>query len=96
MAVTFTTFLAGSNIQYTFLDATSPIIGVSFLLILLRSYLKKYRSATTGSDPVGRRGVPVNSDPLLSVSVSVAQHLEVVSLVMEDTTAGKGPRGDVV
>ena len=82
MTVTFITFLTGQNIQYTLLDATSPVIGISFLLILLRLNFDKHGTSTASGDTISQRGASTNY-PLRSINVSVAQHVDVDSELSE-------------
>ena len=74
MTLTFATFLAGYNIQYTLLDITSPVIGISFMLILLRLNADKHGSRTSGSGASGQPGALTNY-PLRSISFAVAKHV---------------------
>jgi len=94
MTVTFATFLAGSNIQYTLLDATSPVIGISFLLIMLRLNLNRHGSTTASNNTFNQRGASSGSYPLRPINVSVAQRVD-VDLDLENGTAGKRSYGDV-
>ncbi|KAF9650628.1 hypothetical protein BDM02DRAFT_3220464 [Thelephora ganbajun] len=93
MTVTFATFLGGYNIQYCLLDTTSPIIGISFVLILLRLNFNKHGSSTTSNNTISQRGASSNY-PLRSISVNVAQHVDIDS-DLESKTAGKGSYGDM-
>ena len=95
MTVTYATFLAGYNIQYFFLDATSPVIGISFLLILLRLSSKNHGSATASSNAIGQRAGASTNFPLRSINVNVSQHVDVDSDV-ESNAAVKGSYGEMV
>ena len=75
MTVTFVTFLAGPNIQYTLLDTTSPVTGISFLLIVLRLNFSKHGSTTASNNTFNRREASSN-DPLRLISVNVDSELE--------------------
>lgn len=92
MTVTFATFLAGYNIQYTLLDTTSPVIGISFLLILLRLNFDKHETSTLSRDTISKRGASTNY-PLRSINVSVSRHVDVDS-DLESKTIGKSSYGD--
>ena len=94
MTATFFTFLAGQNIQYTLLDITSPVLGISFVLILLRLNSDTSGSVVASSHATSHRGAQ-SIYPLQSISVNVSQHTEVDSEV-ESKTATKGPYGDMV
>jgi len=87
LTATFCAFLAGSNIQYTLLDATSPVIGISFVLILLRLNLKTPGSTVNSSGMGSQRG-PQSTYPLRSINVNASQHVD-VDLGMEGKIAGK-------
>jgi len=92
MTLTFGAFLGGHNIQYTFLDATSPIIGISFVLIMLRLNSNNHGSSTASNSMVNQRSTTY---PLRSISVNVAKHVDVDS-DQESKTGGKGSYGDPV
>lgn len=93
MTVTFCTLLGNQNIQYTLLDATSPVLGISFVLILLRLNVNKFGSAAASSHATSQRGTQ-GIYPLRSINVKVSQHAEVDSEV-EGETAAKGSYGDM-
>lgn len=93
MTVTFATFLGGYNIQYTLLDATSPIIGISFVLILLRSNINKHESSTS-STTISQRGASPNY-PLQSTSFIVPKHIDVDS-DLEIRSVGRSSYDDAV
>ena len=95
MTVTFATFLAGYNIQYFFLDTTSPVIGISFLLILLRLNSNNHGLATASSNAIGQRAGALTNFPLRSINVNVSQHVNVNSDV-ESKAAVKGSYGDML
>jgi len=92
MLTTFATFLAGYNIQYSLLDATSPVIGISFLMILLRLNFDEHGSNSNSSSAVSQRGGS-NNYPLRSISVSVAHHTDTDSVV-ECKIASRRSYGD--
>ena len=94
MALTFGTFLAGLNVQYTFLDATSPVIGISFLLILLRLNVNKPGSSTVTHSATGRGGTTM-SYPLRTINVSVARQIDIDS-DLESKAGGKRSYGDAI
>lgn len=93
MTLTFATFLAGYNIQYTLLDATSPVIGISFLMILLRLNFNKYGPNSTSRETVSQRGT-AHSYPLRSINIGVAQHVEGES-DFDSKPPGKRSYGDM-
>lgn len=95
MFVTFCTFLAGQNIQYTLLDVTSPVLGISFILILLRLNSDEAGSVVVSGNHVASQRGAQSIYPLQSINVNVSQHTEVDSDV-EGKTAAKGPYGDIV
>jgi len=88
MLTTFVTFLAGYNIQYSLMDATSPVIGISFLMIMLRSNFNKHGSNSTTSGTVSHRGGS-NNRPLRSINVSVAHHTNTDSVLESKVTSGR-------
>lgn len=92
LTVTFCAFLAGSNIQYALLDATSPVIGISFVLILLRLNLNKPGSTVNSSGTTSQRG-PQSTYPLRSININTTQHVD-VDLDMENKIAGKSSCSD--
>ena len=92
MTITFCSFLAGHNIQYTFLDITSPIIGISFLLILLRLSSNKQGTSTASNSAANQRSA---NYPLRTISVNVAKHVDVDSDI-ESRNGGKGSYGGAV
>lgn len=93
MTVTFATFIGGHNIRYSLLDATSPVIGISFLLILLRLNFDKYRSSTSSSHITNPCGASTNY-PLRAISVNVVQCINVDS-DSESKATGRDSYGDV-
>lgn len=93
MTVTFATFLGRDNIQYSLLDATSPITGISFVMILLRLNIDKQESTATSGNINSQRGA-LSNYPLRSITVNVSRHVDVDS-DMERKTADKGSYGDV-
>lgn len=93
MMVTFCAFLGKQNIQYTLLDATSPLFGISFVLIALRLNFDRFGLGTGSSHVASQRGVQ-GIYPLRSISVHVSQHTEIDSDV-EGKAATKGPYGDM-
>jgi len=92
MLTTFATFLAGYNIQYSLLDATSPVIGISFLMILLRLNFNKHGSNNSSSNTASQRGGS-NNYPLRSINVSVAHHTDTDS-VLESKVTGRRSYGE--
>jgi len=92
MTVTFATFLGGYNIQYTLLDVTSPVVGISFLLILLRLNFSKYGLGTSSRNTSGNHYRDSTNYPLRSISVNVAQRVDGDS-DLESKTAGGGSYG---
>ena len=93
MTVTFFTFLGKQNIQYTLLDMTSPIFGISFVLIVLRLNFDKFGSVVTSTHATSQRGAQ-GVYPLQSITVKVSQHTEVDSEA-EGKTPVNGPYGDM-
>lgn len=94
MLVTFSTFLAGYNIQYSLLDATSPVIGISFLLILLRLNFNKHAGTNSSSrETASQRGGGSNNYPLRAINVDVAHHADTDS-ELESKDAGRPSYGD--
>ena len=93
MTVTFCAFLGKQNIQYALLDMTSPIFGISFVLIVLRLNLDKFGSVSTNTHATSQHGAQ-GVYPLQSISVKVSRHTEVDSEV-EGKTSAKGPYGDM-
>ena len=87
MLITFATFLAGYNIQYSLLAATSPVIGISFLMILLRLNPNNHGSNSTGNVVVSQRGGS-NNYPLRPISVSVALHTDGESVLESKVETG--------
>ena len=93
MTVTFCAFLGKQNIQYTLLDTTSPVFGISFVLIVLRLNLDTFGSAATSAHATSQRGAQ-GVYPLQSITVKVSQHTEVDSEV-EGKTSVQGPYGGI-
>ena len=91
MTATFVTFLGDYSIQYTLLDATSPVIGISFVLILLRLNFNKHGSSTISSDRISQGGAPT-SHRLRTISVNVSKHV-VVDSDVDSTDPGKDSYG---
>jgi len=71
LTCTFATYEAGNNVQYGILDATSPIMGISFTLILLRLNWNR----NVGSSQIGSSKVQPTY-PLRSINVTVSQHVD--------------------
>jgi len=92
MLATFSTFLAGYNIQYSLLDATSPVIGISFLLILLRLNVNKHGSTSTSGGTASQRGGS-NNYPLRSVNITVAHRIDTES-ELESKDASRSSYGE--
>lgn len=93
MTAIFSTFLAGSNLHYTFVDATSPVIGISFLLIMLRLNFDKHETTTLSGDTIGKRGASTNY-PLRPINVNVSQRVDVDS-DLESKAIDKSSYGDM-
>jgi len=93
MTVTFITFLGGFNVQYTLLDATSPVVGISFLLIMLRLTFNRHTTPNASNNTISQRGASSNY-PLRSINVNVAQHIDVDS-DLESKAAGKRSYSDM-
>ena len=83
MIAAFASFLAGSNLQYTLIDVMSPVIGISFTLILLRLNINKRGSNTSNTDMTGP------TYPIRTISIAVAKHVDVDS-DLENRCPGKG------
>jgi len=77
MGLTFITFLAGNTIQYSFADATSPVIGISFLLIMLRLAIDKEASTSIPSNHSANHRGTASTYPLRAINVSVSQHVDI-------------------
>ena len=77
---TFVTFLADFINQYSLLDAVSPVIGIFFLMILLRFNFNKRGPSSTTSATVSQ-DVGSNNYLLRSVNVRVAHHTDTDSIV---------------
>ena len=90
MTLTFITFLAGYNIQYTLLDAMSPVIGISFVLILLRLNPDKHGSNIFDSHATGSTNYPIRS-----ISITVAKHVDVDS-DLESRCPDNGSSGHIM
>ena len=91
---TFGTFLAGSNVQYTLLDAASPVIGISFVLILLRLNHTGPQStgpSTSAPSPSGT----LNKPPNRPINVKVTEHVDIDSDT-KSKGSGKGSCDDMV
>jgi hypothetical protein len=94
VTATFGAFLAGSNVQYTLLDAASPVIGISFVLILLRlnhAGPQSTGASTNAPTPPGTMTKP----PIRPISVSVTEHSDTDSDA-KSKNSGKGPYDDMV
>jgi len=93
MLATFLSFVASNNVQYTLADATSPVIGISFLLIMLRLALDKQGATVVSNNTISQRG-PSSNYPLRSINVNVAQSVDIDS-DLEAKGAGRPSYGDI-
>ena len=94
MTVIFCTFLGNQVITFAILDVTIPIVGISFVLILLRLNSYKSGSVAASSHAGSQRGAK-GVYPLQPITVNVSRHTDVDSDV-EGKMATKGPYGDMV